>query len=388
MLLGMSKTLLLIRIILTVWVSCAHGQGRACNFPEIKHGSTYDENRYKQSFPVAMGKYFYYSCDYRQCFFPCVDNCHSASSGQTHQEGGTVQIVSDSGYSLPNNQSSITCVEKVKCHFSDSTEKCGPPPSISNGDITFFLLKEYPTGSTVEYQCQSFYKLWSSKDITCINGQWSEPPKCLDGDLKENFMQKQEILLNLYVIRDIMQRHQDNHFEQHVGKGSWNIPDFLLGNFSIIPVNIILCLLQNPFGLAYHAQKKDGDQHRSVSVKKCLKSDILVGNGFLSEAEYIYPLNKETQHKYKPRYATADGKTSGTVNVCKVDGQFNQFALDIISSLVYYFPIKNAIIFKKERKLITEFYRTSMKTSKTDVISLRYPNFTQSYSQKALSKEV
>lgn len=46
-----------------------------------------------------------------QCFFPWVENGHSASSGQTHQEGNTVQIVCDAGYSLPNNQSIVTCAE-------------------------------------------------------------------------------------------------------------------------------------------------------------------------------------------------------------------------------------------------------------------------------------
>ncbi|XP_077934160.1 complement factor H-related protein 2-like isoform X2 [Halichoerus grypus] len=130
--------LLLISIIFILWVSCAHGQGGTCDFPEIRHGNIYDEDRYKQSFPVAIGKYFYYSCDHsfvspsqslwtqiicteegwsptpkciRQCFFPWVENGHSASSGQTHQEGDTVQIVCDTGYSVLYNQSSIQCTE-------------------------------------------------------------------------------------------------------------------------------------------------------------------------------------------------------------------------------------------------------------------------------------
>jgi len=47
--------------------------------------------------------------------------------------------------------------------------------------------------------------------------------------------------------------------------------------------------------------------------EKCLKTDIVVANGFLSESEYAYSVNKETQYKCKPGYTTADGKTSGTV---------------------------------------------------------------------------
>jgi complement factor H len=57
--------------------------------------------------------------------------------------------------------------------------KCGSPPPIDNGDITSFPLPEYAQHSLVEYQCQSLYQLQGNKKITCRNGEWSEPPKCL-----------------------------------------------------------------------------------------------------------------------------------------------------------------------------------------------------------------
>uniref|UniRef100_A0A8D2KFA6 Sushi domain-containing protein n=1 Tax=Urocitellus parryii TaxID=9999 RepID=A0A8D2KFA6_UROPR len=60
-----------------------------------------------------------------------------------------------------------------------STGKCGPPPPIDNGDLTSFPLAVYPTGSSVEYQCQSLYQLEGSKTVICRNGKWSNPPKCL-----------------------------------------------------------------------------------------------------------------------------------------------------------------------------------------------------------------
>uniref|UniRef100_A0A8D0NCG6 Sushi domain-containing protein n=1 Tax=Sus scrofa TaxID=9823 RepID=A0A8D0NCG6_PIG len=138
-----------LHVLLSLWVSCAHGQGRTCDLPEIKHGRIYDENRYKQVFPVNVGQYFYYTCDHsfvspsqllwsritctdagwsptpkclRQCFFPWVENGLSASSGQTHREGDTVQIACDTGYRLANNQSSITCAEGGW----SSPPKCSP----------------------------------------------------------------------------------------------------------------------------------------------------------------------------------------------------------------------------------------------------------------------
>uniref|UniRef100_F6YN57 Sushi domain-containing protein n=1 Tax=Ornithorhynchus anatinus TaxID=9258 RepID=F6YN57_ORNAN len=58
--------------------------------------------------------------------------------------------------------------------------ECGPPPPIDNGDITSFPLQKYPSGAKVEYKCQNFYKLEGSKDVTCENGKWSNPPSCLD----------------------------------------------------------------------------------------------------------------------------------------------------------------------------------------------------------------
>ncbi|KAK7795464.1 hypothetical protein U0070_027332, partial [Myodes glareolus] len=76
----------------------------------------------------------------------------------------------------------VTCqngnwTEPPKC--KDPAQKCGPPPPIENGDITSFPLQEYAPFSSVEYQCQNLYQLKGKKKITCRNGEWSEPPTCL-----------------------------------------------------------------------------------------------------------------------------------------------------------------------------------------------------------------
>uniref|UniRef100_A0A2K6GFZ7 Sushi domain-containing protein n=1 Tax=Propithecus coquereli TaxID=379532 RepID=A0A2K6GFZ7_PROCO len=177
-----------------------------CDFPEINHGILHDEE--KVLFPVYTGRFFYYSCAYnfvspsksfwtritcteegwsptpkclRLCFFPFVENGHSASSGQTHVEGDIVQIVCDKGYSLQHNGSTITCAKSgwstpPKCRPS---RKCGTPPAIDNGKITSFPLRAYAPGSSVQYRCRNLYVLQGNTRITCRNGKWSEPPKCL-----------------------------------------------------------------------------------------------------------------------------------------------------------------------------------------------------------------
>ncbi|XP_053769411.1 complement factor H-related protein 2 isoform X2 [Desmodus rotundus] len=216
----------LITVIVALWASRAHGQGRTCDFPEIKHGNIYEEHKYKQAFPVAVGKYFYYSCDHsfaspsqslwtritcteegwsptpkclRQCFFPWVENGRSASSGQTHEEGDMVQVVCDKGYSLPLNQGGITCGENgwsspPACSRADSRTKCGPPPTIDNGDITTLTSVVYAPGESVEYRCQAYYELQGNRIITCHDGKWSEPPKCLEACvISEEMMEKHNI---------------------------------------------------------------------------------------------------------------------------------------------------------------------------------------------------
>ncbi|XP_064226969.1 complement factor H-related protein 3 isoform X1 [Aotus nancymaae] len=209
-----------------------------CDFPKINHGILYDEENYKPFSQVPIGEVFYYSCEYnfmspskslwtritcteegwsptpkclRICFFPFVENGHSDSSGRTHLEGDTVQIVCNAGYSLQKNNNNISCVERgwstpPKCTSiskqnsalsdHDSTGKCGPPPPIVNGDTTSFPLSVYAPDSSVEYQCQNLYELEGNKRITCRNGRWSEPPKCLHPCvISQEIMEKYNVTL-------------------------------------------------------------------------------------------------------------------------------------------------------------------------------------------------
>uniref|UniRef100_A0A8C2QEF8 Sushi domain-containing protein n=1 Tax=Cricetulus griseus TaxID=10029 RepID=A0A8C2QEF8_CRIGR len=54
-------------------------------------------------------------------------------------------------------------------------------------------------------------------------------------------------------------------------------------------------------------------QPTCIRVKTCLKSDIEIENGFLSEYDRIYYLNRKTQYRCKEGYVTPNGESSGTI---------------------------------------------------------------------------
>ncbi|XP_032955310.1 complement factor H-related protein 3-like isoform X2 [Rhinolophus ferrumequinum] len=261
---------------------CTLLQVKPCEFPKIKHGHLHTADRENT---VPVGKWYDYSCNdnfvthsgsfwgritctregwspavpcRRKCIFSSVVHGCTANYEEYFQ-GESVSVECHPGYSLPNEQTSMTCTENgwsprprcivkycgmpvfenatavitgarfrvndtldYKCldgyenqdgkstasmvcgengwtHLPKcykSTDMCGRPPSISNGDITSFLLAVYPPGSRIEYQCQAYYQLRGSKYVTCNEGTWSEPPKCMDPCvISEQSMNKNNIQL-------------------------------------------------------------------------------------------------------------------------------------------------------------------------------------------------
>ncbi|NXI66907.1 CFAH factor, partial [Anseranas semipalmata] len=57
---------------------------------------------------------------------------------------------------------------------------CGPPPVINNGSIAGGSLEQYQHGNITEYECDNKFKLVGSKEIECVDGQWSSPPSCIE----------------------------------------------------------------------------------------------------------------------------------------------------------------------------------------------------------------
>lgn len=54
-------------------------------------------------------------------------------------------------------------------------------------------------------------------------------------------------------------------------------------------------------------------QLKCIRVKTCSKNDIEIENGFLSESDYTYALNRKTHYRCKQGYVTANGETTGTI---------------------------------------------------------------------------
>ncbi|NXK36874.1 CFAH factor, partial [Piprites chloris] len=59
---------------------------------------------------------------------------------------------------------------------------CGPPPEITNGSIAGGSEERYRHGDRKQYECNIEFKLIGSKEIECVDGQWSPHPSCIAED--------------------------------------------------------------------------------------------------------------------------------------------------------------------------------------------------------------
>ncbi|NXN86104.1 CFAH factor, partial [Bombycilla garrulus] len=60
-----------------------------------------------------------------------------------------------------------------------SVKGCGPPPEIPNGSIVDGSVEQYQHGERKQYECNDEFKLVGSKEIECIDGEWSSRPSCI-----------------------------------------------------------------------------------------------------------------------------------------------------------------------------------------------------------------
>ncbi|XP_045693628.1 complement factor H-related protein 3-like isoform X4 [Phyllostomus hastatus] len=137
----------LISVIVTLWVSQAHGQETTCDPPTIAHG-LYTQNRTKYRLEDVIT----YRCDngfspltrrnetrctdggwappprcIRKCVFNYLEHGHSPPDGQTYLQGQSVSVTCHPDYSLPNQQTTMTCMENGWSPPPKCIKKKAPP---------------------------------------------------------------------------------------------------------------------------------------------------------------------------------------------------------------------------------------------------------------------
>ncbi|XP_005375170.1 PREDICTED: complement factor H isoform X2 [Chinchilla lanigera] len=193
------------------WIPAPRCSLKPCDFPEIRHGSLFWESRYRPYFPVPIGKYYSYYCDdnfvtpsrsrwdhihctkegwepkvpcFRTCYHNYVENGHHPSAGKTYLQDQSVEVKCYPGYSLPNEQTKITCTEDgwsppPKCNRIKTCSKLDI--EIENG----FLSESdyiYVLNKKTQFKCKPGYVTpegETSGPITCLENGWSHQPICI-----------------------------------------------------------------------------------------------------------------------------------------------------------------------------------------------------------------
>ncbi|XP_037351999.1 complement factor H-like [Talpa occidentalis] len=200
-----------VKCTVTGWVPAPRCSLKPCNFPEIKHGQLHDEAYYRPYFPVSTGRSYYYRCDenfvtpsqqfwgtitckpegwepalpcLRKCIFNYLENGNNPLRPRWYLQGESVRVECLPGYSLEDEQNTMTCTEndwsppsrciKVKtCSKRDLEIEYG---FISESDTTYALHKE------TQYKCKPGYLTEDGKmsgSIKCMKSGWSAQPRCI-----------------------------------------------------------------------------------------------------------------------------------------------------------------------------------------------------------------
>uniref|UniRef100_A0A8C6D4M4 Sushi domain-containing protein n=1 Tax=Moschus moschiferus TaxID=68415 RepID=A0A8C6D4M4_MOSMO len=152
----------------------------------------------------------------RQCTFNYLENGYYTNSQEKYLQGKTVRVRCHDGYSLHNNQNTMTCTEKgwyppPICVRTDCFNlPSGPPPPIDNGDITSLLTPVCPLRSAVAFQRQAACELQGKRSSVGRNGERSGPPERSEAcEISEEMMKKHNIQLKWTTSKKLYSKTQD-----------------------------------------------------------------------------------------------------------------------------------------------------------------------------------
>ncbi|XP_058032306.1 complement factor H-related protein 4-like isoform X8 [Ahaetulla prasina] len=98
------------------------------------------------------------------------------------QSNQRIQLQCNKGHVLvvPSVRKCVDGYMDLPLCISERGQNCSGPPRTENGDITTLSEKQYRSGSSVEFRCQTYYALEGQKRSFCDNGTWTKVPICLD----------------------------------------------------------------------------------------------------------------------------------------------------------------------------------------------------------------
>ncbi|XP_075473058.1 complement factor H-like isoform X5 [Ascaphus truei] len=96
------------------------------------------------------------------------------------EQGETIEFKCNEGM-VPENTLTATCQKKTIIYPKCTTrKKCKSAPVVANGKLKTEAQRSYDSGASVEFECREDTVLAGSINVKCDNGQWSEPPQCLE----------------------------------------------------------------------------------------------------------------------------------------------------------------------------------------------------------------
>ncbi|XP_076797402.1 complement factor H-like isoform X3 [Arvicanthis niloticus] len=291
----------------------------------------------------------------KQCVFHYVENGESSYWEKKYLEGQSVKVQCYNGYHLPNGQDIMTCTETgwsppPKCIPIKKT--CGHPGDTPFGSFRLMVGDGFEFGAKVVYTCDEGYQLLGEIDYReCGADGWTndipicEVKTCDFPQFKYGRLYDEESRRAYFPvpIGKEYTYYCDNGFSTPSGS-YWDYLHCTVQGWEPAVPCIKICVFDYVENGEYPYWQKNYLQGQSVKVQcyngytlpnrqstmtctetgwspppkciriqTCTKLDIEIENGFFSEPDFTYALNRKTQYRCKQGYVTNTGETSGSI---------------------------------------------------------------------------